>query len=108
MAKKKTTKKKISKKSTTTKSKNRAIDKKRDALTKKKIEDLTATIVKKSLGQKEPTLISANESNALEDSNFNNDLTKKGSYSKIVIKPSIEELEKHKKFIKEEQKKNYF
>ncbi len=55
MAKKKTTKKKISKKSTTTKSKSRAIDKKRDALTKKKIEDLTATIVKKSLGQKEPT-----------------------------------------------------
>ncbi len=60
------------------------------------------------LGQKEPTLIPANTSDALEDSNFNNDLTKKGSYSKIVIKPSIEELEKHKKFIKEEQKKNYF
>ena len=50
MAKKKTTKKK-----TATKKRGRIVDKKRDAITKKKIEDLTATIVKKSLGQKEPT-----------------------------------------------------
>jgi DNA topoisomerase-6 subunit A len=49
MAKKKTTKK------TTTKTRGRIVDKKRDAVTKKKIEDLASSIVKRSLGQKEPT-----------------------------------------------------
>ena len=48
-------KKKTSKKKTVKKTRGRVVDKKRDAITKKKIEDLTATIVKKSLGQKEPT-----------------------------------------------------
>ncbi len=54
MAKKKTTKKKSSKK-TTKRTRSRIVDKKRDVVTKKKIEDLASSIVKRSLGQKEPT-----------------------------------------------------
>jgi DNA topoisomerase-6 subunit A len=49
MAKKKTSKK------TAKKTRGRIVDKKRDAITKKKIEDLANSVVKRSLGQKEPT-----------------------------------------------------
>jgi len=59
MAKKKTTKKKTSKKipikkSGAKKPRGRIVDKKRDAITKKKIETLASTIVEASLAQQEP------------------------------------------------------
>jgi DNA topoisomerase-6 subunit A len=59
MAKKKTTKKTTSKKipvkTIARKTTKRAVDKKQDAATTKKIESLASSIVKSSLGQKEPT-----------------------------------------------------
>lgn len=58
MAKKKTTKKSAAKKptkKTTKKVVRSAVDKKRDIQTKKKIESLASSIVKRSLAQKEPT-----------------------------------------------------
>ena len=59
MAKKKTkkTSKKIPVKRSRpkTKARSRLVDKKRDKVTKKKIEDLATSIVERSLGQKEPT-----------------------------------------------------
>ncbi len=56
------------------------------------------------IDQKEPTL------------SLNNETTNKAKYQpsqskdnfKFVLKPTQEEIEKHKKFIKEEMKKNYF
>jgi len=59
MAKKKTTKKTTSKKvpvkTIARKTTKRVVDKKQDAVTTKKIESLASSIVKSSLGQKEPT-----------------------------------------------------
>ena len=58
MAKKKTTKKKSSKKipvKITASKTRRIVDKKRDAITTKKIDSLAASIVKSSLGQKKPS-----------------------------------------------------
>ena len=58
MAKKKTTKKKTSKKipvKTVSSKTSRIVDKKRDAITTKKIDALATSIVKSSLGQKEPS-----------------------------------------------------
>ena len=59
MAKKKTTKKKtttkIPVKKAGSRTRSRIVDKKRDAVTKKKIEDLATSVVQRSLGQKEPT-----------------------------------------------------
>ena len=59
MAKKKTTKKKtttkIPVKRAGSRTRSRIVDKKRDAFTKKKIEDLATSVVQRSLGQKEPT-----------------------------------------------------
>ncbi|MBT5136531.1 MAG: DNA topoisomerase VI, partial [Phycisphaerae bacterium] len=58
MAKKKITKKKTSKKTTTKAAatpRKSVVDKKRDAATKKKIETLATSVVKRSMAQKEPS-----------------------------------------------------
>ena len=57
------------------------------------------------LGAKEPKLIFSNEN---LKTNSENTINHKENYSKVIIKPSNEELESHKKFLKKELKKNYY
>ena len=54
------------------------------------------------IDQKEPTLDFKQNLEAEENKNF------KTEYFKKVVLPSAEELEKHKKYLKENLKKNYF
>jgi DNA polymerase-3 subunit epsilon len=57
------------------------------------------------LDAKEPKLIFSNENLKTNSENTTNH---KENYSKVIIKPSNEELESHKKFLKKELKKNYY
>ena len=57
------------------------------------------------LDAKEPKLIFSNEN---LKTNSENTINHKENYSKVIIKPSNEELESHKKFLKKELKKNYY
>ena len=57
------------------------------------------------IDQKEPTLDFSKQSHdELNKKNYH----KSTNYSKVVIKPSLEEKELHKKFLKKELKKNFF
>lgn len=59
------------------------------------------------IGEKEPTLIFNDNSNSanvfFEKSKISNK-----EYSKKIVKPSVEEIENHDKFLKREIRKNYF
>ena len=65
--------------------------------------DLLAKVYINLLDQKEPTLDFQNESKIIKE-NTNG----VSQYYKKVIKPSEEEINLHKKFLKEKLKKNYF
>ena len=57
------------------------------------------------IDQKEPTLDFSKETyNELDKKNYQ----KFAKYSKKIIKPSLEEMESHKFFLKKEFKKNFF
>ena len=58
------------------------------------------------IGEKEPTLIFQDPSNA--DSFLKDKTTKNNKYSKIVVKPKSKEITSHINFLKTELKKNYF
>lgn len=57
------------------------------------------------LDEKEPKLIFSNESS---ETNLENRTNVQRNYCKVVIKPTSEELEAHKNFLKKELKKNYY
>ena len=57
------------------------------------------------LDAKEPKLIFLNEN---IESNLESRTNNKKNYCKTVIKPTNEELELHKNFLKKEIKKNYY
>jgi len=57
------------------------------------------------LDAKEPKLIFSNENFEI---NLGNNMNSKKDYCKAVIKPTNEELELHKAFLKKELKKNYY
>ena len=65
--------------------------------------DLLAKVYINLLDQKEPTLDFQNESKIINENT--NDVSQ---YYKKVIKPTEEEINLHKKFLKEKLKKNYF
>jgi DNA polymerase-3 subunit epsilon len=65
--------------------------------------DLLAKVYINLLDQKEPTLDFQNESKIINDS-----IDGVSQYYKKVIKPTEEEINLHKKFLKEKLKKNYF
>ena len=64
--------------------------------------DLLAKVYINLIDQKEPTLDFKQNVESEENKNF------KTEYFKKVVLPSAEELEKHKKYLKENLKKNYF
>jgi len=66
--------------------------------------DLLAKVYINLLDQKEPTLNFRNEENEKKIINSNN----KNQYYKKIVKPSEEELELHKKYLKTSLKKNFF
>ncbi len=66
--------------------------------------DLLSKVYINLLDQKEPTLNFKNEVNEKIPKNFSN----KNKYYKKVIKPTEEELELHKKYLKNSLKKNFF
>ena len=66
--------------------------------------DLLAKVYINLLDQKEPTLNFKNEENEKKIINSNN----KNQYYKKIVKPSEEELELHKKYLKTSLKKNFF
>ena len=57
------------------------------------------------LDVKEPKLIFSNEN---LETNLENKTSVKKNYCKIVVKPTVEELDLHKKFLKKELKKNFY
>ena len=65
--------------------------------------DLLAKVYINLIDQKEPTLDFKGS-----DENFSKEIMRKISYFKKVVKPSPEELEKHKIYLKTHLKKNYF
>ena len=65
--------------------------------------DLLAKVYINLIDQKEPTLNFQNL-----DTETDNQNSSKVSYFKKVIKPSLEELKKHKDYLKNNLKKNYF
>jgi DNA polymerase-3 subunit epsilon len=65
--------------------------------------DLLAKVYINLLDQKEPTLNFKNENKDINDLNDNN-----FQYFKKIIKPTEEEIALHKKFLKNNLKKNYF
>ena len=65
--------------------------------------DLLAKVYINLIDQKEPTLNFKNQE--LENTEIN---VKKGDYFKKVVKPSIDELTKHKEYLKINLKKNFF
>ena len=64
--------------------------------------DLLAKVYINLIDQKEPTLDFKQNLGAEENKNLKNE------YFKKVVLPSAEEIEKHKKYLKENLKKNYF
>ena len=64
--------------------------------------DLLAKVYINLIDQKEPTLDFKKNLETEENKNF------KTEYFKKIVLPSAEELEKHKKYLKENLKKNYF
>ena len=64
--------------------------------------DLLAKVYINLIDQKEPTLDLKQNLEGEENKNF------KTEYFKKIVLPSAEELEKHKKYLKENLKKNYF
>ena len=64
--------------------------------------DLLAKVYINLIDQKEPTLDFKQNLDAEENSNL------KTEYFKKVVLPSVDEVEKHKKYLKEHLKKNYF
>ena len=64
--------------------------------------DLLAKVYINLIDQKEPTLDFKQNSDAEENSNL------KTEYFKKVVLPSADEVEKHKKYLKEHLKKNHF
>ena len=65
--------------------------------------DLLTKVYINLIDQKEPTFdLSSINKDSLELNNTNN------SYFKKVIKPSVEELKKHKEYLKQNLKKNFF
>ena len=64
--------------------------------------DLLAKVYINLIDQKEPTLDFKQNLETEENKNF------KTEYFKKIVLPSAEELEKHKKYLKENLKKNYF
>ena len=69
--------------------------------------DLLSKVYINLIDQKEPSfnLVDRNDSVDIEDALINN---KTISYSKKVIKPTLEELKKHKEYINKYLKKNYY
>ena len=65
--------------------------------------DLLSKVYINLIDQKEPTLDFQKQDNSLSDIN-----NSKVSYFKKIIKPSIEEIERHKAYLKTHLKKNYF
>ena len=65
--------------------------------------DLLYKVYINLIGQKEPSFQFQNDlkKNTTTNKTLNN-------YSKIVVKPSIEEMEEHKRFLNKELKKNFF
>ena len=59
-------------------------------------------------GEKEPSLIFQEDSNSENVLLDEKETIKKKDYLKTVIKPSNKEIENHKKFLKNELRKNYF
>ena len=57
------------------------------------------------LDVKEPKLIFSNEN---LETNLENKTSVKKNYCKIIVKPTVEELDLHKKFLKKELKKNFY
>ena len=58
------------------------------------------------IDQKEPKFNLENVE--IPDSKFNNNINKKNNISKRIIKPSTEELQLHKKYLKSDLPKNYY
>ena len=56
------------------------------------------------IGEKEPTLVFTNDT----DNSIKESKNKKDDYSKIIIKPSSDELKKHSNFLKSQLRKNFF
>ncbi len=65
--------------------------------------DLLAKVYINLIDQKEPTLDFKNQNEKLKDSNTENII-----YFKKIIKPTDEELKKHREFLKTNLKKNFF
>ena len=65
--------------------------------------DLLSKVYINLIDQKEPTLDFQKQDNSLSDINHS-----KVSYFKKIVKPSIEEIERHKIYLKSHLKKNYF
>ena len=65
--------------------------------------DLLAKVYVNLIDQKEPTLDFSKQKNKLQISDSGNIL-----YFKKVIKPTVEEIKKHKDFLKKDLKKNFF
>ena len=65
--------------------------------------DLLSKVYINLIDQKEPTLDFQKQENTLSDIN-----NLKISYFKKIVKPSIEEIERHKSYLKTHLKKNYF
>ena len=59
------------------------------------------------IGEKEPTLIFQDDNNSQNSGIDENQNTIK-DYSKMIVKPSPQEVTDHRKFLKNELKKNYF
>ena len=66
--------------------------------------DLLSKVYINLLDQKEPKLNFKNQDNEKIDL----DLNKKSLYFKKIIKPTEEEMQKHKKYLKTNLKKNFF
>jgi len=65
--------------------------------------DLLAKVYINLIGQKEPTLNFQNNAKDLKETNQLNI-----DYYKGIVKPTIEELQNHKKYLKQNLKKNFF
>ena len=59
------------------------------------------------IGEKEPTLIFQDDNNSQNSDLDENQNTIK-DYSKMIVQPSPQEVTDHRKFLKNELKKNYF
>ena len=66
--------------------------------------ELLAKVYINLIDQKEPTL----NFNSNNNENLNKNISDKNLYYKKVIKPSIEQLELHKEYLKKTIKKNFF